>query len=63
MWSSYAIPKTSFITWLAVHDKLATKERLVRVHILSDNVCALCGCIVESKQHFLFIYPILRDIF
>ncbi|KAI5678008.1 hypothetical protein M9H77_08958 [Catharanthus roseus] len=37
VWSSYAIPKTSFITWLAVHDRLATKEGLVRVHILSDN--------------------------
>lgn len=43
IWSRYAMPKHKFITWLAMHERLQTKEKLKKIGVCDDDCCLLCG--------------------
>ncbi|KAK4713368.1 hypothetical protein R3W88_019275 [Solanum pinnatisectum] len=53
VWTSMALPKHHFITWLAVQGRLLTLERKLKLHIqLDDTDCCLCdGKVMESNEH------------
>jgi len=57
-----ATPKSIFILWLAIQDRLATKERLVKWHINIDPICAQCKKEVESINHLFFDCEYSRDV-
>ncbi|CAI8616178.1 unnamed protein product [Vicia faba] len=48
------IPKHSFIAWLAVQNRLKTRDRLKKMQIIMDSTCMLCGEQEESRDHLLF---------
>ncbi|XP_062106391.1 uncharacterized protein LOC133817803 [Humulus lupulus] len=54
VWGRLNIPKHSFILWLAVQNRLKTKERLQRFNILNDSTCLLCNSQPESATHLFF---------
>ncbi|XP_050238094.1 uncharacterized protein LOC126687578 [Mercurialis annua] len=43
LWSSGNIPKHSFISWLAIRQKLRTREKLKRWGCVESDVCVLCN--------------------
>lgn len=52
--NSKASPSSLFITWLAVQNRLATKERLCHWITGVDNVCLLCQQAPETCSHLFF---------
>lgn len=52
VWASTSTPKHNFIFWLAVKNRLPTRERLS--FLLTDLICPVCSNDVESRDHLLF---------
>ncbi|XP_074313761.1 uncharacterized protein LOC141648954 [Silene latifolia] len=50
----WMLPKHSFCNWLIVQQRLLTQDRLVKMHIRSQNYCYLCGVQEESHAHLFF---------
>ena len=60
IWFPKAIPKCGFILWLAIRERLGTKDRL---HIADSNgICLLCNNQVESHAHLFFSCSYSRRI-
>ena len=47
VWNRWNHPKHSFIMWLAIQNRLATRERVSRYQNI-DPVCVFCGSQVET---------------
>ncbi|XP_021860829.2 uncharacterized protein [Spinacia oleracea] len=54
VWGRLNIPKHRFITWLAMLERLNTKEKLMKIGVTPDNWCLICGTDVESHSHLFF---------
>lgn len=54
VWCKLAIPKHSFITWLAVNDRLRTKDKLLSFGMNIDSNCLLCGEAAETSEHLFY---------
>ncbi|XP_062104537.1 uncharacterized protein LOC133815748 [Humulus lupulus] len=54
VWSRLNIPKHSFILWMAMLDRLKTKQRLMRFQMVNNSVCLLCDVHDESIAHLFF---------
>ncbi|XP_056848358.1 uncharacterized protein LOC130498782 [Raphanus sativus] len=54
VWFRGATPKYSVITWLAVHDRLATGARVQRWSPQTDAHCVLCSGHLETREHLYF---------
>lgn len=52
IWKSYIPPKFSFILWLALRDKLNTKNHWI--FELDDSMCVFCKNVLESTSHLFF---------
>ena len=52
VWESWALPKHSFMLWLAIKGRLRTKDRLI--FPLEDPDCSLCRDAIESHEHLFF---------
>uniref|UniRef100_A0A2P2IQZ4 Reverse transcriptase zinc-binding domain-containing protein n=1 Tax=Rhizophora mucronata TaxID=61149 RepID=A0A2P2IQZ4_RHIMU len=48
VWGSCQFPKHSFIAWLAILNRLSTKDRLLRKGTTTDFAHSLCGPAEES---------------
>ncbi|XP_058763615.1 uncharacterized protein LOC131637067 [Vicia villosa] len=55
-WNNLARPRAQFTLWLACHDRLATKERLHRFHLIDSPICAFYNT-VETSHHLFFECP------
>lgn len=53
VWNSVALPKHRFLMWLAVQNRILTKERLMKMNIqVEDNCCVLCQVqVLETSRH------------
>ncbi|XP_074305222.1 uncharacterized protein LOC141640270 [Silene latifolia] len=51
------VPKHSFIVWLAVQQRLVTKDRLLKFGIITDAVCDMCLAHQEDHHHLLYGCP------
>ncbi|XP_058753388.1 uncharacterized protein LOC131626585 [Vicia villosa] len=51
--SNYTRPRAVFTLWLACHKRLATKERLEKFGVHTDQKCEFCEC-SENIQHLFF---------
>ncbi|XP_074270200.1 uncharacterized protein LOC141593145 [Silene latifolia] len=60
MLNKWLIPRQSFIIWLISHQKLLTQVRLVRMQIISENNCFLCGMQEENLNHLFLDCPFSR---
>ena len=54
VWSSWNIPKHCFILWLTMHNRLLTKDRVIKYNSGIDSSCSLCQVAVESQLHLFF---------
>ncbi|KAL2903477.1 30S ribosomal protein S16 [Bienertia sinuspersici] len=43
VWDRKSMPKHRFISWLAIHDKLYTRDRLRKFHIIDSNLFTWMG--------------------
>ncbi|XP_010665723.1 uncharacterized protein LOC104882982 [Beta vulgaris subsp. vulgaris] len=52
--NNQATPKSKFILWLALHNRLATRDRLSKWNVPCRITCSLCDCANKSVQHLFF---------
>ncbi|XP_057247418.1 uncharacterized protein LOC130589840 [Beta vulgaris subsp. vulgaris] len=52
--NNHASPKSKFIVWLAIHNRLATTDRLIKWNVPCRATCSLCDRDDESVQHLFF---------
>lgn len=62
VWHKFAIPKCSFTLWLALKNRLLTKERMVRFGMDTDTQCILCNNAVETNEHLFSLCPFINVI-
>ncbi|XP_020240887.1 uncharacterized protein LOC109819544 [Asparagus officinalis] len=63
IWESLCYPKHSFISWLAVNNRLNTQDRLLRRGIINTNHCTLCtASFQESRSHLFFECAYSSDV-
>lgn len=64
IWHQFHIPKCAFFTWLALRQRLLTKEKMLSFGIRTDPNCVLCNNHVETTAHLFsscqFTLAILR---
>ncbi|XP_021776079.1 uncharacterized protein LOC110739906 [Chenopodium quinoa] len=60
--NNLATPKSLFLTWLAVKNRLLTKDRLQHWNIQCDPACFLCNQSLETVQHLFFACDYSRAI-
>ena len=53
-WNRATTPRSRFIMWLAYQDKLKTKQKILNVGMIEDNICPICGTQIETKDHLFF---------
>lgn len=54
IWFSMATPKFTFITWLAMLDRLSTMDRVSKWNQGVDTTCVLCNDATETRNHLFF---------
>ena len=54
LWGSMAIPKHVFISWMAILNRLPTKDRLISWGMEVNGDCCLCQGGMESRDHMFF---------
>lgn len=55
-----ARPRARFILWMACHERMATKDRLMRFGMLNDDTCCYCKE-KETIQHIFFQCNVLSQ--
>ena len=48
------MPKHRFIAWLAMRNRLQTRERLFKYNVIHDDCCLICGQQWENVTHLFF---------
>ena len=54
IWFKEATPKFSFLTWVAVHNRLSTGDRLLKWNPQAISTCWLCNATTETRDHLFF---------
>ena len=54
VWVGFVVPKHAFITWLAVLNRLPTKDRMRAWGMEVDGNCILCRSAVETRDHLFY---------
>ncbi|XP_031383517.1 uncharacterized protein LOC116197496 [Punica granatum] len=63
IWFDGQLPRSSFISWLCIHNRLATKDRLSTWGIQIASVeCEFCNTRRETREHLFFECPITQEI-
>lgn len=62
VWFRGATPKYSVLTWIAVHDRLATGVRVQKWSPNSDAHCVLCTSQLETREHLFFCCSYSKQI-
>ena len=60
IWNNFTTPKHAFILWLAMKEKLLTKDRLHDPQI--DQICLLCRAEVETTKHLFFQCSFVQQV-
>ncbi|XP_074277529.1 uncharacterized protein LOC141601159 [Silene latifolia] len=54
IWNKVNSPKHAFIGWIAIQQKLLTKDRLLQYGIITNGRCELCLSHIETLQYILY---------
>lgn len=54
VWFPKAIPRYAMILWMAIKERLPTKDKLVRYDISSNDNCCFCNLGHETMDHLFF---------
>lgn len=57
IWHRLMIQNCSYFMWLALRNRLLTKDRMLYFRIHVDPSCVLCRCNVETSEHIFFDCP------
>ncbi|XP_074297001.1 uncharacterized protein LOC141627671 [Silene latifolia] len=57
IWNCISLPKHRFIAWLAIRQRLLTKNKLCMMIGCSEDWCDLCGTAKEDHAHLFFQCP------
>ena len=57
IWFPAHIPRVSMIVWVAIWNRLNTREKLMKIGVGSDSKCGLCQSETESHDHLFFNCP------
>ena len=49
-----AVPRYSFILWLAIKERLTTQDKLVKIGLKQGMSCVLCREHIENHDHLFF---------
>ncbi|XP_057246782.1 uncharacterized protein LOC130589526 [Beta vulgaris subsp. vulgaris] len=60
--NNHASPKSKFIVWLAIQNKLVTTDRLIKWNVPCRAICCLCDREEESVQHLFFVCDYFASI-
>lgn len=61
VWFSQAVPRNSFMVWLAFRNRVSTGDRMRTWGITQG--CTLCGEVNETRDHLYFACPLISCIF
>ena len=50
LWFQLAIPRHTFIGWLAIKNKLTIRDKLAKWGYTGDTLCVFCRSCIESKD-------------
>lgn len=62
VWFPHHTPKYSFVTWLAVRNRLSTGDRMVCWNAGVDPSCVFCKASVETRNHLFFDCPYAAEV-
>ncbi|WCJ37950.1 Retrovirus-related Pol polyprotein from type-1 retrotransposable element R2 [Euphorbia peplus] len=62
IWGKGYVPRYSFIAWIAMHNRLNVRSRLLKMGIVPSATCELCKTAPETLAHLFFDCPITRAI-
>ena len=54
VWNRAYIPRERYIMWLAMSKSLRTRDKLVQMGVINENVCPMCNVAPEPIDHFFF---------
>lgn len=54
VWFTHATPKYTFCTWLAMHNRLSTGDRMSSWNAGANTTCVLCSNVLETRDHLFF---------
>ena len=54
IWFPQAIRRHAFIVWLAIQDRLATQDKLLKWGLTNSVSCVFCRARVEDRNHLFF---------
>lgn len=57
VWFKSHVLRHSFITWLGLHGRLKTKDKMVKWGLIHVASCSLCDGSVESEDHLFLSCP------
>ena len=49
-----SIPRARFVLWLALQNKLKTKDKLFKIGIVEDNNCPMCVLTAKTIEYMFF---------
>ncbi|XP_074283551.1 uncharacterized protein LOC141608097 [Silene latifolia] len=52
--NKWICPKHCFLCWLVAQNRLLTQDRLVRMKIIDNNYCEVCGLMAKDHNHLFF---------
>ncbi|KAI8556627.1 hypothetical protein RHMOL_Rhmol05G0268800 [Rhododendron molle] len=61
-WYSQGVPRWGFIEWLAILDRLSTRDKLFSWGVGVSPQCVLCMDGMESHDHLFFACHLSSDI-
>ncbi|KAL9668147.1 hypothetical protein QQ045_002522 [Rhodiola kirilowii] len=62
VWNAFNAPRDSFNAWLAIQNKLLTRDRLSQWGVPSSKSCALCDTEDESRDHLFFECRVTQEV-
>ena len=62
IWAKFVVPKHAFISWLAVLNRLSTKDRIKAWGMEVDDKCVMCRNAEETRDHVFFGCEFSRKI-
>ena len=62
VWFSINVPKHSFISWMAILNRLLTRDGLREWGVQVEESCVLCQIGLESRSHLFFGCSFSKEI-
>lgn len=62
IWPKVRIPKHAFLAWVAILNRLPTRDRLCQWGLNVPSSCLLCGNADENRDHIFFRCPFSQEV-